>query len=129
MPDRAEILATTDVVLNWSPKDPGLPAVDAVQSVVEQLTEYGRSIAGQLPTQILSIPADSGAGISARAALGEASGRLNLPPPAGTLYAAVHRAQNLARLVQALCRAAGLVAEERARIARLGQHNTTTKGS
>ncbi|MEV6424732.1 DUF6415 family natural product biosynthesis protein [Streptomyces sp. NPDC051662] len=117
-PDKVEVLANIDLTLAWNLEGPDLPAVDIALSLIEQFTEYGRTVADELRTLLLGIPADSDAVISARAALGEASRRLHLPPPSSTPHAAGQRAQNLARLVQGLVRAAGRVAEEQARVRR-----------
>ncbi|WP_208874845.1 DUF6415 family natural product biosynthesis protein [Streptomyces sp. PBH53] len=127
VPTQAEVLASVETVLRWDVNGDDLPAVDVVVGLVEQFTEYGRVIADDLRVQCLSIPADSDAGLSAAAILGEASRRLHLPPPYRTPQASVHRAQNIARLVKALLRAAGTVGEAQA-LTRRQQHHVSTKG-
>ncbi|MBK3639480.1 DUF6415 family natural product biosynthesis protein [Streptomyces sp. MBT33] len=115
--DKDEVLGLVATALSWDLYGHGLPAVDVALGMAETFSRYGRNIADELRTQCLSVPADSWAGLGAQATLGEAGRRLTLRPlaPTAAPRSAAHRAQNLARLVQALTRAIDQVSEERAR--------------
>ncbi|MEU1273505.1 DUF6415 family natural product biosynthesis protein [Streptomyces sp. NPDC005799] len=116
VPNEAEILLVVEAALQWDLNSTDLPPVDVALDMAEQFTRYGRMVADELRTQCLRIPADSDAGLGAQATLGEAARRLNLKPLARSAAprSAAHRAQNLARLVQALNRAMDQVREEEA---------------
>ncbi|MFG2141860.1 DUF6415 family natural product biosynthesis protein [Streptomyces sp. NPDC048650] len=131
VPDKVEIRALAKTALAWKLDTSGLPTVEDALSITERFTGYGRTIANDLCIQCLSLPADSGAARSAQVTLGEASRRLYLDPLAGTAspWAAAHRAQNLARLVTSLLRAAGAVSEELVRITRQQSQGATMKGT
>ncbi|MER7224274.1 DUF6415 family natural product biosynthesis protein [Streptomyces rubradiris] len=116
--DEEQILAATGLVLDWDLDGSSLPPVDEALGLVEQFTTFGRDLAGDLRDLCLGLPDDSRVGQAAHVTLGEASGRLYLPPPAGTPRAAAHRAQNLARLFEALLRAVEAVSNERDRTGR-----------
>lgn len=126
VPDKVEVLANVNTVLDWDLNAPDFPSVEDTETLVEQFTEYGRVLAEDLRTLCLSIMADSEAGISAHSILGEADGRLEapLPSPLAPRHAA-RRAQNLARLIRGLLRATGKVreAQERA-VDRHATHST-----
>ncbi|MEV0487388.1 hypothetical protein AB0I69_43150 [Streptomyces sp. NPDC050508] len=115
--DKDEVLALVATALSWDLNGHVLPAVDVALGMAESFSRYGRDIADELRTQCLNISADSWAGLGAQAALGEAARRLNLRrlAPTAAPRSAAHRAQDLARLIQALTRATGQVSEERAR--------------
>ncbi|MET7716309.1 hypothetical protein [Streptomyces sp. NPDC005407] len=117
VPDKVEILALVEAAVPWDLSGPDLPTVQVSLDMAEQFTHYGRIVADDLRTQCLGIPADSAVGRSAQATLSEAARRLNLKPLARTAgqRSAARRAQNLARLVQALNRAIDRVIEEQAR--------------
>lgn len=117
VPDKAEVLPLVEAALAWDLNGPHLPAVQDALSMAEQFTNHARTIADDLRTRSLGIPADSDAGSGAQATLGEAARRLSLKPlaPSAAPRSAAHRAQNLARLVQALNRAIDHVGEEQAR--------------
>ncbi|MFF4543643.1 DUF6415 family natural product biosynthesis protein [Streptomyces sp. NPDC001406] len=118
VPDKVEVLANVETVLAWDVKGLERPSLQDATGMVEQFTEFGRTVAEDLRTQCLGIPADSEAGRSAQTILGEADRRLYASPPNPlSQQAATHRAQNLARLVKGLLRAAGQVSEEQARAA------------
>ncbi|GHF33445.1 hypothetical protein GCM10010218_13180 [Streptomyces mashuensis] len=128
VPGKAEIRAHVDMVLAWNLNGPALPALDSALCMIEQLTDYGRIVANDLRAQCLKVPADSDARHNAQATLGEASRRLHLPPPYRTPQAAGRRAQNIARLVNALLRAVGEVSREQARTRRHQQAITPSEG-
>ncbi|MFD4553493.1 hypothetical protein ACFWP5_04080 [Streptomyces sp. NPDC058469] len=117
--DEGKILALVTTALSWDPHGPdlGLPAVDVALDMAKQFAQRGRILADDLCTRFLNIPADSWAGVGAQATLGEAARRLSLRPlvQSAAPRSAAHRAQNLARLVQALFRAIDQVTDERAR--------------
>ncbi|MBT2396243.1 DUF6415 family natural product biosynthesis protein [Streptomyces sp. ISL-100] len=115
--DKVEILALVETALSWDVDSPALPAVKDALDMARQFTDYGLIVADDLQTQIFSFPADSDLCISAQATLGEASRRLHLKPLAQSAAprSAAHRAQNLARLVQALNRTISEVGREQAR--------------
>jgi DNA-binding CsgD family transcriptional regulator len=117
VPDKVEIVLLAEAATSWDLNGQSLPDLDDALALVEQFTDYGRIVADDLRTLCLSIPADSSVGVSAQATLSEASRRLYLPPPSATQQPAARRAQNLARLVQALVRATGEVSEVQARAA------------
>ncbi|MGW7283160.1 DUF6415 family natural product biosynthesis protein [Streptomyces sp. NPDC054844] len=100
--DKDEVLPLVEAVLSWDLRDQDMPAVETALALIEQFTISGRAIADELRDRCLSIPVDSAAGVSAQAALGEATRRLYLPPPSATPLAAAQRAQNLGRLLQRL---------------------------
>ncbi|MFC5804518.1 DUF6415 family natural product biosynthesis protein [Streptomyces formicae] len=115
-PDKVEVLANIETVLAWDLRGPAHPSVEDAMGMVAQFTEFGRIVAEDLRTQCLGIPADSGAGRSGHTILGEADRRLHASPPNPlSQQAATHRAQNLARLIQALNRATGEVGKEQAK--------------
>lgn len=109
-------MATIDRVLAWDLTRPELPSPEGALILLNQLIHYGGILATDLSALCLPLPADSEAGHTAKAALGEASRRLSLPAPPCTPQAAAHRTQNTARLLRALLRAVEAVAEEEAHI-------------
>ncbi|MFG2783803.1 hypothetical protein ACGFY7_38970 [Streptomyces prunicolor] len=115
--DKDEVLALVATALSWDLNGRGLPAADVALSMAETFSRYGRDAAEELRNQCLNISANSWAGLGAQATLGETARRLNLRPlaPTAAPRSAAHRAQNHARLIQALTRAMGQVSEERAR--------------
>ncbi|MFJ4800134.1 DUF6415 family natural product biosynthesis protein [Streptomyces murinus] len=116
VPSKDEALAIIDQALAWDLDGPGPPTAVLALEVSERLTIYGRVLAADLRTLCASAPADLDADHGAQAALGEAAGRLYLPPPYyGTAQSIGRRAQNIARLVQALHTAVVRVSEEQAR--------------
>ncbi|MEE1797521.1 DUF6415 family natural product biosynthesis protein [Streptomyces sp. JV176] len=129
VPDKVEILALVESALAWDLNGGILPTGNDALRMAEQFADYGRIVADDLRTLVLSIPADSDVAIRAQATLSEASRRLPLPPPPDTPRAAGRRAQNLARLVQGLCRAAGRITEEQARTVRRTPQQATQKGT
>ncbi|MFE9905137.1 DUF6415 family natural product biosynthesis protein [Streptomyces achromogenes] len=118
VPDKLQILEVIETVLGWPPAGPHVPPADIALSLLTQLTAHGQVLARDLEAQCASVFEDSPAVAGARHTLGEAGRRLPLPLPAGPDHAVVHRAQNVARLVQALLCAVGRVGEEQARGAR-----------
>ncbi|WP_327352753.1 DUF6415 family natural product biosynthesis protein [Streptomyces sp. NBC_01304] len=126
VPDKVEVLANVNTVLDWDLSSPDVPSAADSVAVVEQFTAYSQVLAKDLRTLCLSILADSEVGVRARSILGETSGRLSapLPSPLTDRYAA-RRAQNLARLIQGLLRATAQVreAQERA-VSQLTTHST-----
>lgn len=111
--DKAEMLPLIDQALSWDLNRPELPAAEAALDMAERFTPFGRIVAEDLRALCLSVPADSDAGRVAQAALTDAALRLNLKSLARTAgwRPAAHRAQDLARLVQALLHATeGVVA-------------------
>ncbi|MGD6751956.1 DUF6415 family natural product biosynthesis protein [Streptomyces sp. BH105] len=106
-PDKVVVLPLVEEALSWDLNSPDLPSVTSALNMARQFTTYGRLIAEDLRAQCRSVPADSDFHLRARATLSEADARLNLKPlaPSTTPRSAAHRAQNLARLVQALNRA------------------------
>ncbi|MFH8466020.1 DUF6415 family natural product biosynthesis protein [Streptomyces sp. NPDC017991] len=117
VPDKVEVLALVEAALSWDIDGPALPAVKDALSLARQFTDYGRIVAADLESQLRSLPADSDLCISAQATLSEASRRLPLKPlvQSASRRSAAHRAQNLARLAQALNRTIGEVGREQAR--------------
>ncbi|WP_406153192.1 DUF6415 family natural product biosynthesis protein [Streptomyces sp. NBC_01023] len=117
VPDKVEVLALVEAALSWNVDSPELPAVKDALAMAQQFTDFGRVVADDLEAQLRSLPADSELCIGARATLGEASRRLYLRPLAQTAAprSAARRAQNLARLVQALNRTFGEVGREQVR--------------
>ncbi|MBL1285636.1 hypothetical protein JKV81_02070 [Streptomyces sp. For3] len=115
VPDKVEVLALVEAALSWDVDSPALPTVKNALAMAQQFTDFGRIVADDLEAKLLGLPADFC--IGARATLGEASRRLYLRPLAQTAAprSAAHRAQNLARLVQALSRAFGEVYREQVR--------------
>ncbi|MFJ9889509.1 DUF6415 family natural product biosynthesis protein [Streptomyces sp. NPDC091287] len=117
VPDKVEILALVGAALSWDVDSTARPAVKDALDMARQFTDYGRIVADDLETQILSLPADSDLYIRSQATLGEVSRRLHLRPPvqSASPQSAGKRAQNLARLVQALNRTIGEVVREQVR--------------
>ncbi|MFF9313865.1 DUF6415 family natural product biosynthesis protein [Streptomyces sp. NPDC014748] len=114
-PDKDVVLANLETVLAWDLNGSPLPRVSEALAVIEQFTSYGRIVAADLHARCLDVPADSDAARTAQAVLGEASRRFNLSPPYyGTARAVGQRAQNAARLVQALLRAVDRIGEAQA---------------
>ncbi|MFI1201638.1 DUF6415 family natural product biosynthesis protein [Streptomyces sp. NPDC020883] len=113
-PDKAEVLSLVEAVLAWDVSGSNLPELEESLGLFEQFTAYGRVVAEDLRTLCVNVPAESGAGRSVRATLGESGRRLYLPAPT-TRRSAACLAQNLARLVQALNRATGVVGVEQAK--------------
>lgn len=105
--DKVEVLALVDEALAWNLDGPDLPVAAAALEMAERFTPYGRIVAEDLRAQCLTIPADSDTRVGAQATLDEAARRLSMKPLARTAgqRPAAHRAQNLARIVQALLRA------------------------
>lgn len=111
--DKAEMLPLIDQALSWDLNRPELPVAEAALDTAERLTPFGRIVADDLRALCLTIPADSDAHVAAQATLTEAALGLSLKPLARTAgrRPAAHRAQNLARLIQALLHATeGVVA-------------------
>lgn len=107
--DKVEILALVEEALAWDLDGSVLPVADVALDMAERFSPYGRIVAEDLRAQCLTIPADSDARVGVQATLSEAARRLNLKPLARAVgrRSAAQRAQNLARLVQALLRATG----------------------
>ncbi|QHC26374.1 DUF6415 family natural product biosynthesis protein [Streptomyces sp. GS7] len=97
--------------LAWDPENLTTPDLDTVLDMIEHFSQYGRVVANELRVLCRSLPVGSAVAVRARATLGEADRRLNLPRSIANRQAR-HRAQNLARLLKALHRATGLVYEE-----------------
>lgn len=103
VPSKNEVLAIIDQTLAWDLDGPGPPTAVLALEVYERLTAYGRILAADLRTLCANAPRDLDADHGVQATLGEATGRLYLPSPYyGTAQAIGRRAQNIARLVQAL---------------------------
>lgn len=117
VPDKVEILVLVEAALSWDVDGPELPTVKNALTMAQQFTDFGRIVADDLEAQLPNLPADSELCIGARATLGEASRRLYLRPLAQTAAprSAARRAQNLARLVQALNHTFGEVCHEQVR--------------
>ncbi|MFD4986464.1 DUF6415 family natural product biosynthesis protein [Streptomyces sp. NPDC058374] len=115
-PDKVEVLPLVEEALGWDLDGAELPSISEALDLASQFTAYGRVVADDLRAQCQSIPSDSDARLGARATLSEANARLYLKPLAVTTTPrnAAARAQNLARMVQALHRATGRVGEEQA---------------
>lgn len=88
------ITSLIDAILSWDPASRTLPHPDVAVDAINQLTSYGQILTDSLRAQTSTLPI-----------VGEADRRLNAAPSAGTAQAAATRAQNLARLVQALLNA------------------------
>ncbi|WP_328373277.1 hypothetical protein OG800_50005 (plasmid) [Streptomyces sp. NBC_00445] len=112
-----EIVLLAEAAAGWELTGQNLPPLSHALALVEQFTEYGRMAADDLRTLCLSIPADSNAGVIAQSTLIQAARQLYSPPPHASQLIAARRAQNLARLVQALNRATERVREAQARAA------------
>lgn len=117
LPDKVEILSLVERALSWDLDRVQLPPVEVTLKLADDFTAYGRVVADDLSALVAALPADSKVGRSARATLSEAARRLTLKPlaPSAAPRSAAQRSQNLARLVQALNRAIGLVGDEQAR--------------
>ncbi|MGW2840591.1 DUF6415 family natural product biosynthesis protein [Streptomyces sp. NPDC001493] len=100
------IRADVDRVLAWDLTRPStdLAALDVTEGLLDDLTSHARTLAARLDFDYRTLPPTSHAVPTARAVLGEAARRLDLPSPAHPRAMAV-RAQNVARLVHALLRA------------------------
>lgn len=96
-----EARALSAIVLGWA-QDGELPHLEEAENAVVRFTAYGMDLRAAVIAVCRSLPRDSDRYASTEATLGEADRRLNLPPPAKDATAATSRAQNLARLVQAL---------------------------
>lgn len=117
-PDKVVILVLLDDVLGWDLDSGDLPDVGTSLSLVEKFTAYGQVLVDDLRRTT-----------TAPGVLGEADRRLTAPPPAATPRAAASRAQNLARLIQALHRVTEQVQAEHVRTARRQPQQTTRKGA
>lgn len=117
------IRADTALVLAWHLTGPAadLPPVDVAEDLLDQVRAHGRALAARLEFDYRTLPPTSQAAAVARIVLGETARRLDELPPAQTSRAVAGRAQNLARLVRALDRAAIAVRAETA--------HTETKGN
>lgn len=94
MPDKVVITPLIDAVLSWDLAGRTLPHPEVAVDAINQLTSYGRILTDSLRAHTSTLPI-----------VGEADRRLNAAPSAGSAHAATARAQNLARLVQALLNA------------------------
>ncbi|MFC8006580.1 MULTISPECIES: hypothetical protein [Streptomyces] len=119
-PDKVEVLPLIEEALSWDLDGADLPAVGMALDLARQFTVYGRVVAEDLHVQYRGVPADSDARLGVRATLSEANARLYLKPLAATTTPrnAAARAQNLARMVQALHRATARVAAEQVKRSR-----------
>ncbi|WP_435244248.1 DUF6415 family natural product biosynthesis protein [Streptomyces sioyaensis] len=105
--DKVETLSLVETVLSWDLNRGSLPETDVSLKLVKEFTDYGRVLEGDLATVCRRLPADSDLRCGAQATLSEAARRFHMPPPGGSARGAAHRAQNLARLIQALLRGTG----------------------
>lgn len=110
VPDKVETLALVETVLSWDLNRGSLPEVDVSLDLVKAFTAYGRVLEGELAAVCRRLPADSDLRCGPQATLSEAARRLYMPPPGCSERGAAHRAQNLARLIQALLRGTGSAA-------------------
>lgn len=124
-PGPPDVMADVESVLAWDTIDGKLPSASEMLDLIERFTVHGQCVAAELQAARKKLPQTSEARISADAALSEASGRLNTQPRSAMTSPARRRAQNLARLLQALHRASSKVADETARLAVLNP----TKGT
>ncbi|MFG3136589.1 DUF6415 family natural product biosynthesis protein [Streptomyces sp. NPDC048211] len=117
VPERVDVLALVGRALSWGPASADFPTVEEALELAKGFTTYGRIVADDLSIVIAGIPSDSPVGRRAQATLDEASRRLTLKPLGLTVAprSAAHRAQNLARLVQALSRVADHIGEAQVR--------------
>lgn len=113
VPDKIEVLALVGRALSWDPASADFPPADEALELAGVFTAYGRIVANDLSVAIAGMPSDSPDVRRAQATLSEASRRLGLMPLGPTVAPrmAAQRAQNLARLVQALNRAVGHIGE------------------
>ncbi|MCL7493074.1 DUF6415 family natural product biosynthesis protein [Streptomyces sp. MCA2] len=110
VPDKAAMLPLVETVLSWDLNRGSLPEVDVSLNLVKAFTAYGRVLEGELAAVCCRLPADSDLRCGPQATLSEAGRRLYMPPPGCSERGAAHRAQNLARLIQALLRGTGSAA-------------------
>ncbi|MEV7383867.1 DUF6415 family natural product biosynthesis protein [Streptomyces lydicus] len=110
VPDKVETLSLVETVVSWDLNRGSLPETDISLKLVKEFTAYGRVLGGDLATVCRRLLADSDLRCGAQATLREAARRFHMPPPGGSARGAAHRAQNLARLVQALLRGTGSAA-------------------
>ncbi|MEU8560570.1 DUF6415 family natural product biosynthesis protein [Streptomyces cyaneofuscatus] len=96
----------TKKVLAWSTSEGNAPTLDEADSALALLTTYAKETRDTVTMACHRLPADSAVADRVQATLGEASRRLDHPLPARTCEAVVGRAQNIARLLEALLRAA-----------------------
>lgn len=110
------IRAVVDRVLAWDLAGPAadLPGTDVAADLLDQLTAHARNLSARLEFDYRMLPPSSQARPTATAVLGEASRRLDQRSPVHTMPAVAGRAQNIARLVRALARAADAVRSETA---------------
>ncbi|MFF2331424.1 MULTISPECIES: DUF6415 family natural product biosynthesis protein [unclassified Streptomyces] len=110
------IRAVVDRVLAWDLAGPAadLPDTDVAADLLDQLTAHARNLAARLEFDYRTLPPASQTRPTATAVLGEASRRLDQRPPVHATRAVARRAQNIARLVRALARAADAVRSETA---------------
>ncbi|MFF0628051.1 hypothetical protein [Streptomyces sp. NPDC004296] len=120
-PDKVEVLVVLKAVFGWEPQT--APDPETARAAVKLLDAHGRRAASDLRALSHQIPAESLLAVSLKATLGEASRRLGLPLPSDEQV--VNRAQNLARLVEALQRATDTAQGE---LDRAASRKTTTKG-
>ncbi|MFF5719275.1 DUF6415 family natural product biosynthesis protein [Streptomyces buecherae] len=111
---RADVTRQIEAVLARKTTGPDLPPQIATTNVIKNLTTYGLDVVTELETLCGDLPADSRAAGTALYTLAEAERRLHLPPPGPTPQAAMKRAQNLARLINALHGAIDSVTSEQA---------------
>ncbi|MDP5315341.1 DUF6415 family natural product biosynthesis protein [Streptomyces poriferorum] len=117
VPDKVEVLALVGRALSWDPTSAEFPPTDEALELARVFTSYGRIVANDLSAVLAGVPADSPDVRCAQATLSEAGRRLGLMPLGPTVAprVAAQRAQNLARLVQALNRSVGQIGEARVR--------------
>ncbi|MGW1295873.1 DUF6415 family natural product biosynthesis protein [Streptomyces sp. NPDC002533] len=99
-------------VLAWSTSEEKGPSLDEADSTLALLTTYGKDLRDAVTAVCHRLPAGSAAAAGVQATLGEANRRLDHPLPARTRDVVVRRAQNLARLLEALARAVGTTQHE-----------------
>ncbi|WP_102922397.1 hypothetical protein [Streptomyces noursei] len=120
-PEKSEVLSVLEAVCGWGPQ--AAPDPETALAAVELLDAHGRRAASGLRALSHQVPTESHLTASLKATLGEASRRLGLTRPSDEQ--AVHRAQNLALLVEALHRATDTAQGE---LDRAPGRTTTTKG-
>lgn len=114
--DAVEILSLIETALSWD-----LDRVELIEvtlKLADDFTAYGRVVVDDLSAFVAILPADSQVGRGAQATLSKGGRRLSLQPlvPSAAPRSTAQRSRNLARLVQALNRAVGLVGEEQVRL-------------
>ncbi|OKJ55933.1 DUF6415 family natural product biosynthesis protein [Streptomyces sp. CB02115] len=102
----------TKKVLAWSTSEEKAPTLEEADTALALLTTYGKEFRDTVTTAYHQLPAGSAVAERVQATLGEASRRLDHPLPERTRKAVVGRAQNIARLLEALLRAAATTEHE-----------------